>query len=101
MEWNANEPLQRQQEVQVFLDIEKVDIWLISETYFIRQSLIKYIEYKVSCFVHIDNAAKWDSAIIIREKVIHHQETTAIKIKTKTYEVIVSAVYCPSEQFWI
>jgi exonuclease III len=41
MSWNANGLLNHQQDIQATLDINKIDVCLISETHFTKQSFIK------------------------------------------------------------
>lgn len=104
LEWNANGLLQHQQELQAVLNIEKIDICLIAETHFTRESYIKIKGFKVYHTIHPDNAAKGGSAIIIKESISHHQEmsyqteqiqATSVNIKTITYDVVITAIYCP------
>jgi hypothetical protein len=104
MEWNANGLLQHQKELQAVLDIEKIDICLISETHFTNESFIKVKGYKVYYTTHPENTAKGGSAVIIKESIKHHEEmgyksekfqATSVSVKTKTHEIIVTAVYCP------
>ena len=52
MAWNANGLQQHQQELQAVLDMEKVDVCLVSETHFTRQSYIKFRGYKVYTTTH-------------------------------------------------
>lgn len=81
------------------LDIENIDICLISETHYTNESFIRFKGYKVYHTIHPQNAAKGGSAVIIRETIMHHQalecKTEEFQIKTKTYDVMVTSVYCP------
>lgn len=104
MAWNANGLLQHQQELQAVLDIEKVDVCLISETHFTRQSFIKFRGYKVYHTIHPENTAKGGSAVIIKENIQHYEEAkydteeiqaTAVSIKTRNYSIVVAGIYCP------
>lgn len=104
MQWNANGLLQHQKELQVVLDIEHIDICLISETHFTNESFIKFKGYKVYHTNHPENAARGGSAVIIKDSIMHHQEmgcktdmiqATSVKVKTKTYEVTITSLYCP------
>ena len=103
MAWNANGLLQHQQELQAVLDAEKVDVCLISETHFTKQSYIKLRGYKVYHTIHPANTAKGGSAVIINETIHHHEETkyetegiqaTAVCIKTRNYPIVVAGIYC-------
>lgn len=104
LEWNANGLMQHQQEGQAVLDIEKIDVCFISETHFTKESYIKFKRFKAYHTIHPDNAAKGGSAIIIKESIIEHQEmgyqtkeiqATSVNIRTKSHEVIITALYCP------
>jgi exonuclease III len=45
MEWNANGLLQHQHELQVILCTENIDICLIAETHFTKESFIGFQNY--------------------------------------------------------
>ena len=104
MSWNANGLLNHQHELQAILIMNKIDICLISETHFIKQSFIKFRGYKVYHTIHPDNAAKGGSAVIIKENILHNEETKieaediqamAVNIKTKNYSITVVSLYSP------
>lgn len=104
MEWNANGLLQHQQELQVILELEKIDVCLIAETHFTKESFIRFRGYKTYHTIHPDNAAKGGTAVIVRESIAHYQEmsyqtaeiqATAISIKTHNCNITLVAVYCP------
>lgn len=65
MEWNANGLLQHRQELQTVLDVEKIDVCLITETHFTKESFIKFRGYKTYHITHPGNSARGGSAIII------------------------------------
>jgi exonuclease III len=105
MAWNANGLLQHQQELQAVLDTEKVDVCLLSETHFTKQSYIKFRGYKVYHTIHPENSAKGRRAVVINENIHHHEETkyetegiqaTALCIKARNYSIVVAGIYCPS-----
>lgn len=96
--------LNHQQELQVILDLEKIDVCLISETHFTKESYVRYKGYKVYHTIHPDNAAKGGSAVIIKKSIFHYQkkgfqsekfQATAVKVRTVNYDIIVRALYCP------
>lgn len=104
MEWNANGLLQHQQELQTVLDIEKIDVCLISETHFTKESFVRFKGYKVYQTIHPENAAKGGSAVIIRDSIAHYQEmeyqsveiqATAVSVRTQNQNITVVAIYCP------
>lgn len=55
MTWNANELLMHQQELYTILDINKIEVCLILETHFTRQSLTRFKRYKA---IRPEKAAK-------------------------------------------
>lgn len=102
--WNANGILKNQGELQVFLDAQKIDIGLISETHLTKQSHIKFRGYKIYHTIHPYNTARGGSAVIIKENITHYEEThyqteeiqaTAVSVKTGNYNFTVCAVYSP------
>lgn len=105
LSWNANGLLQHQQELQAVLEIENIDICLISETHFTKQSYIKFRGYRVYHTIHPENSAKGGSAIIVKENIIHFEEekfeteeiqATSIQVQTsKNYHIMITGLYCP------
>lgn len=61
--------------MQVVLDIEKIDVCLISETHFTIQSYIKCKGKQVYHTRHSENPAKRGSAVLSKENLFHHEET--------------------------
>jgi len=53
----------------------KVDVSLISETHFTKQSYITFGGYKIYHAIHPENAAKGGSSVIIKENIHHHEKT--------------------------
>ena len=104
MAWNANGLQQHQQELQAVLDMEKVDVCLVSETHFTRQSYNRFRGYKVYHTTHPKNTARGGSAVIINENIQHYEEKeyemeeiqdTAVRIKAMNYSIVVAGIYCP------
>lgn len=104
MAWNANGLLRHQNELQAVLSTEKIDVCLISESHFTRESFIKIKGYKVYQALHPDNTARGGSAVIIKETISHYEESkiedndkqiVAVCVKTKRYPVTIAAIYCP------
>jgi exonuclease III len=104
MAWNANGPLQHQQELQAVLDTENVDVCLVSETHFTKQSYIKFRGYKVYHTIHPENTARGRSAVVISENIHHYEETkyetegiqaTSVRIKARNYSLVIAGMYCP------
>lgn len=104
MEWNANGLLQRQLELEAVLNIDNVDICLISESHFTKQSYIKFKGYRTYHALHPNNVARGGSSIIIKESIQHNEhvklETERIQligvcVEAVNYRFVVAAVYCP------
>jgi endonuclease/exonuclease/phosphatase family metal-dependent hydrolase len=83
---------------------KKMDVCLVSETHFTKQSYIKFRGYKVYHTTHPENSARGGNAVIINENIRHHEETkyetdgiqaTAVCIKARNCSIVVAAIYCP------
>ena len=104
MAWNANGVLQHQSELQVVLDIEKIDVCLLSETHLTNEQNIKFKGYNVYLTNHPQNTAKGGSAVIIKENILHYEESpyrtreiqaSSVSVNTKNYRLTITAVYSP------
>lgn len=104
MTWNANGLANHKNELQLVLDTKNIDVCLVSETHFTKQSYIQFRGYKIYHALHPDNKAKGGSAVIVKENLQHHEETkyesneiqaVAVQIKTKRFPITISSVYCP------
>ncbi len=102
--WNCNGILQRQNEIQLFLDLGQIDICLLSETHLTTQSHIKIRGYEVHSAVHPNNNARGGSAVIIKKDIKYHlqqklesdeMQAISVSINTRNHKVVVSAIYCP------
>lgn len=104
MAWNANGLLQHRNELQAVLNIQNIDVCLVSETHFTRESYIQIKGYKTYHALHPNNTARGGSAVIIKENIYHYEEykceeehiqSVAVSVRTKKYSVTLSAIYCP------
>lgn len=102
--WNSNGLQQHHLELEAILNIRNIDVCLISETHFTKQSLIKFKGYKIYHTIHPDNSARGGSAVIIKENILHYEEikyqteeiqATAVNIQTYDFPVVVAAIYSP------
>lgn len=101
--WNANGLLSRIHELEVFLEHENIDVCLVSETHFTKESYVKMRDYASYHAVHPSNAARGGSSVLIR-KTIKHAEDVAIQLETmqvatvqiqsKGVKFSISAIYC-------
>lgn len=102
--WNANGLCQHTQELQTFLNINNIDVMLISETHFTEKSYAKFKKYEIYHTNHPNGRARGGSAIIIRSNLTHHEkpkfacdylQATSIEIEARNNSITLSAVYCP------
>lgn len=104
MLWNANGLMRHQRELEVILNKEKVDVCLISETHFTRESFIKFKNYEFYHTIHPQNTARGGSAIIIRKSLKHFEEdklsseefqTTTVRLTTNSQNILITSLYSP------
>jgi len=81
-----------------------VDVCVVSETHFTKQSYIEFRVYNLYHIFHPEKSAKGGSAVIINQNIHHHEETkyetegiqaTAVCIKAMNYSIVVAGIYCP------
>jgi hypothetical protein len=65
-ELNANGLLWHQNELQIFLSTENIDMCLVSETHFTKESFIRLKNYITYHTIHPANTGQGGSTIIIR-----------------------------------
>jgi hypothetical protein len=74
----------------------------VSETHFTDRSYFKIPHYNAYFTNHPDNTARAGSGILIKNSISHYElpkfgqkflQATTIKVKMKTYEIAVAAVY--------
>lgn len=104
MTWNANGLLKHRNELQAVLTTEQIDICLISESHFTRESFIHIKGYNIYHALHPNNTASGGSAVIIKENIYHYlkhkceekfAQTVAVVVRTKLHDITISAVYIP------
>lgn len=61
--WNANGLSKHKSELEIFLDDQKIDVCLIFETHFTRESNFKILGYKTYHTIHPSNKARGGTAI--------------------------------------
>lgn len=102
--WNANGLVNKIHELEVFLREEKIDICLISETHFTKQSYVRVKGYTTYHSTHPSNKARGGSAVIIKDSVKHTEDikidiesmqVTTVCVQTKCKKINISAIYCP------
>jgi hypothetical protein len=94
MTWNSNGLLQHKESLLVTLIERKIDVCLISETHFTRESYIKLGGFKVYHNIQPSNCA--------RGGILHHEDikiekeefqVTSVKLKTTSGLLTVAAIY--------
>jgi len=104
MTWNANGLLSHKNELEAVLETEKIDICLVSETHFTKESYVKFKNFSTYHTIHPSNNARGGSAVLIRNNIQHHEEQnictdkfqiTNVSIKTKQQYFTVGAIYSP------
>lgn len=105
--WNANGLCNHTRELKTFLHPKSknnVDVMLISETHFTDKSYFKIPNYKVYSTEHPSGKARGGSAVIIREKIIHHElqsyteehiQATSVQIEDLVAPFCLTALYSP------
>ena len=101
--WNANGVQKHKEERELLMSTEKIDVSLISETHFTKESYFKIPLYEIYT-IHPLNCARGGSAIIVRSSLKHHEEiqisttefeTTTIAIEMNGSEICLCALYNP------
>lgn len=103
--WNANGlDKERAAELELYLSDEKIDICLISETHFTKESFSKIRGYDLYHTPHPAGTPRGGSAVIIKQNIKHHVATkivtqqiqlTAVSVNIKQKNVNIGAIYCP------
>ena len=102
--WNSNGLKNHILELQVFLETEKIDICLISETHFTNHSNVKVKGYKIYNCIHPSNNARGGASVIIKENIQHfeepqfckdHIQAASVRVKTRRYGFTVTSIYSP------
>ena len=87
------------------MSTEKIDVCLISETHFTKESYFKIPLYEIYHTIHLLNCARGGSAIIVRSSLKHHEDiqisttefqATTIAIEMNGSEIRLCALYSPS-----
>ena len=104
MLWNANGLQKSKKELEIILKLRNIDICLISETHFTKESYFKIDNYTTYDAIHPANYARGGSAILIKDNIKHYKkckiscdefQATTIKVHTKIGMLNVTALYSP------
>ena len=103
--WNANGLSQSIPELEIYLHSEKIDICLIAETHFTKQSFVKIRGYCCYNAIHPAERARGGATIIIRENFKHYEDTNieseemqiaSVTVELNSYKKLrIASIYCP------
>lgn len=102
--WNINGLSPNKQETELFINQNKIDILLLSETHLTKERVIKIKGYNVYYANHPDGTAHAGSAIMVKENIKHHNhsnfnhaylQSVAVSIDDWQGSLNFAAVYCP------
>lgn len=102
--WNCNGLVQHKDELEIFLQSNKIDIALISEAHFTERTYFSVKNYQLYTTLHPTGNAHGGTAILIKPSIRHHEctpycwykiQATTIKVETQHHTITLSAVYCP------
>jgi exonuclease III len=109
--WNTNRLVQHAEEIKTYIQNQKVDIILISETHFTKKSYIKIPNNSIYDTQQPDGTAHGGTAIIMKKGIKHHlhghynlEHLQATSHEDRTRPLKIAEVYCPkhaikAEQF--
>lgn len=104
MAWNANGLSKQKVELEAVLESEKIDVCLISETHFTKESFIAFKNFLCYHTIHPSNNARGGSAVIIRKNIQHNElehictekfQITNVSIKIQQQYITFAAIYSP------
>ena len=104
MLWNANGLHKYKKELEVVLETEKIDVFLIAETHFTNESYFKIKNFETYHTIHPMNCARGGSAVIVRSSIKHHEDvetssdmfqTTFVIIETDNSSLCLTYLYSP------
>jgi hypothetical protein len=97
-------------EVKMYIFNNKIDIMLISQTYYTIKDYFKTSSYLIYHTTHTDGTAHSGTIITIKNNVQHHElnsfeskflQAIAMEVEDWLDFVVVSSVYCPSKHITI
>lgn len=102
--WNANGLANHRQEIEIFLNENKIDMLLISESHFTERSYFKLKNYTLYDTKHPSGNAHGGTAILIKSTIKHQEQeavqeqdiqATTVQIMDWSGPITISAIYCP------
>ena len=105
LNWNANGLQNHIPELEIFLNTERIDICLISESHLTRTSYALIKGFKCYHAIHPSGKARGGATIYVRNNIKHYEYTKiefeyaqiiTIKVQLNSYKTLsVAAIYCP------
>lgn len=104
MQWNANGLLRHKNELEFLLIEKNIDVCLISETHFVKDSYLKLKNYDIYHTVHPSNNSRGGSAVIVKSSIEHWLENkigvqefqaTTVTIIVDKSPLSITSVYSP------
>lgn len=105
MLWNSNGLQKHLTSLQLVLDTRNIDICLISETHFTKETYVTLKNYQIYHTIHPKNCARGGSAVIVKNSVKHYEDeklqtdefqATSITIETYSHQKLtITSVYSP------
>ena len=102
--WNANGLSKHTEEFKQYIQIQQIDIMLISETHFTSRNYFKLPNYTTYDTQHPDGTAHGGTAIIVKTGLKHHLhgryntdhlQATSITVEDWVGPLTIVAIYCP------
>jgi hypothetical protein len=103
--WNAS-GLQNHKELNLFLNENKIDIILISETHFTSKSHFSIAGYNICLANHPDGKAHGGTAILIKSKIAYvaqpcyakpQLQAAIIQLQGPHQNITIASTYCPPQ----
>lgn len=105
--WNVNGLLGKKQEVELLLNIQKLDILLISEAHLTDKTTFYLDGYSTYATYHPDNTSHAGTAIIVKNTIQHQLlpeyrsqkiQATSIMVHDKQSPITLTSIYCSPKQ---
>ena len=100
--WNPNGLLNQKAEIATFVQYNKIDVLLLSETHFTDRTIFKIPLFSKYSTDHLDGTTHGSTAIIIGNTIQHHEENkyqtekiqaTTVYINAQPYSFDITAMY--------
>lgn len=102
--WNANGLVPNRNEIQILLELNNIDLCLISETHCTQETYCNIRGYKFYHTIHPSNNARGGSGVFVKEQIKHYEnikiqtdkiQLASVTLQTQQYPVTIASIYCP------